>query len=65
VWDETFDPFSNSSKFRNLLRRKLGEEAGNPLLQLCRGSGLISSATQAPRQKERHAKSGWKQKIHA
>src|SRR5712692_4910299 len=42
VWDETFDPFSNLIEvYVNRLRRKLGEEAGKPLLQTRRGSGYV------------------------
>ena len=42
VWDESFDPFSNLIEvYVNRLRRKLGEDAGKPLLQTRRGSGYI------------------------
>jgi two-component system copper resistance phosphate regulon response regulator CusR len=45
VWNETFDPFSNLIEvYVNRLRRKLGEENGNPLLQTRRGSGYILCA---------------------
>jgi two-component system copper resistance phosphate regulon response regulator CusR len=49
VWDETFDPFSNLIEvYVNRLRRKLGEENGNPLLQTRRGSGYILCAPSEP-----------------
>ena len=45
VWDESFDPFSNLIEvYVNRLRRKLGEENGQPLLQTRRGSGYILCA---------------------
>jgi two-component system, OmpR family, copper resistance phosphate regulon response regulator CusR len=45
VWDESFDPFSNLIEvYVNRLRRKLGEEDGEPLLQTRRGSGYILCA---------------------
>jgi two-component system copper resistance phosphate regulon response regulator CusR len=45
VWDESFDPFSNLIEvYVNRLRRKLGDEDGNPLLQTRRGSGYILCA---------------------
>jgi DNA-binding response OmpR family regulator len=45
VWDESFDPFSNLIEvYVNRLRRKLGEDAGKPLLQTRRGSGYILCA---------------------
>src|SRR5271166_527536 len=47
VWDESFDPFSNLIEvYVNRLRRKLGEEAGKPLLQTRRGSGYILCDTE-------------------
>jgi DNA-binding response OmpR family regulator len=50
VWDESFDPFSNLIEvYVNRLRRKLGEEDGNLLLQTRRGSGYILSASAEPR----------------
>ena len=49
VWNETFDPFSNLIEvYVNRLRRKLGEENGNPLLQTRRGSGYILCAPSVP-----------------
>jgi two-component system copper resistance phosphate regulon response regulator CusR len=49
VWNETFDPFSNLIEvYVNRLRRKLGEENGNPLLQTRRGSGYILCAPSEP-----------------
>jgi DNA-binding response OmpR family regulator len=45
VWDESFDPFSNLIEvYVNRLRRKLGEEGENSLLQTRRGSGYILSS---------------------
>lgn len=45
VWDESFDPFSNLIEvYVNRLRRKLGEDKGQPLLQTRRGSGYILCA---------------------
>jgi DNA-binding response OmpR family regulator len=45
VWDESFDPFSNLIEvYVNRLRRKLGGEDGNVLLQTRRGSGYILSS---------------------
>jgi DNA-binding response OmpR family regulator len=49
VWDESFDPFSNLIEvYVNRLRRKLGEEGDNSLLQTRRGSGYILSAPAQP-----------------
>ncbi len=49
VWDESFDPFSNLIEvYVNRLRRKLGEEDRNLLLQTRRGSGYILSAPLEP-----------------
>jgi DNA-binding response OmpR family regulator len=45
VWDESFDPFSNLIEvYVNRLRRKLGDDDREPLLQTRRGSGYILSA---------------------
>ena len=45
VWDESFDPFSNLIEvYVNRLRRKLGDDDPEPLLQTRRGSGYILSA---------------------
>src|ERR1700757_3583111 len=52
VWDETFDPFSNLIEvYVNRLRRKLGEEAGKPLLQTRRGSGYVLCDNETPAKK--------------
>ena len=52
VWDETFDPFSNLIEvYVNRLRRKLGEEAGKPLLQTRRGSGYVLCDNETPGKK--------------
>jgi DNA-binding response OmpR family regulator len=49
VWDESFDPFSNLIEvYVNRLRRKLGEEGENSLLQTRRGSGYILSSPAEP-----------------
>src|ERR1700741_4952977 len=45
VWDESFEPFSNLIEvYVNRLRRKLGDDDPDPLLQTRRGSGYILSA---------------------
>jgi len=62
VWDESFDPFSNLIEvYVNRLRRKLGEENGQSLLQTRRGSGYILCTTSekqgsatAPQEQSRH-----------
>ena len=42
VWDESFDPFSNLIEvYVNRLRRKIGDDAGKPMLQTRRGSGYL------------------------
>jgi two-component system copper resistance phosphate regulon response regulator CusR len=42
VWDESFDPFSNLIEvYVNRLRRKIGDDDEQPLLQTRRGSGYI------------------------
>lgn len=42
VWDESFDPFSNLIEvYINRLRRKIGDDAGKPMLQTRRGSGYL------------------------
>jgi DNA-binding response OmpR family regulator len=47
VWDESFDPFSNLIEvYVNRLRRKLGDDAGGPLLQTRRGSGYVLLAVE-------------------
>ncbi len=47
VWDESFDPFSNLIEvYVNRLRRKLGDDAGRPLLQTRRGSGYVLVAVE-------------------
>ena len=47
VWDESFDPFSNLIEvYVNRLRRKLGDDAGRPLLQTRRGSGYVLVAAE-------------------
>jgi two-component system copper resistance phosphate regulon response regulator CusR len=49
VWDESFDPFSNLIEvYVNRLRRKLGDDGGEPLLQTRRGSGYILSGSTEP-----------------
>jgi two-component system copper resistance phosphate regulon response regulator CusR len=45
VWDESFDPFSNLIEvYVNRLRRKIGDDDEQPLLQTRRGSGYILAA---------------------
>src|SRR5882672_10281482 len=66
VWDETFDPFSNLIEvYVNRLRRKLGEEAGKPLLQTRRGSGYVLCDNEAPGKKNATQNSGGAKKSHA
>ena len=66
VWDETFDPFSNLIEvYVNRLRRKLGEEAGKPLLQTRRGSGYVLCDNEAPDKKHAAQNSGAPKKSHA
>jgi DNA-binding response OmpR family regulator len=49
VWDESFDPFSNLIEvYVNRLRRKLGDDDREPLLQTRRGSGYILCAPAQP-----------------
>jgi two-component system copper resistance phosphate regulon response regulator CusR len=66
VWDETFDPFSNLIEvYVNRLRRKLGEEAGKPLLQTRRGSGYVLCDNEAPGKKHAAQNSPGPKKSHA
>jgi two-component system copper resistance phosphate regulon response regulator CusR len=59
VWDETFDPFTNTIEvYVNRLRRKIDERAGKPLIHTRRGAGYMlggakenSAATQASAQR--------------
>jgi DNA-binding response OmpR family regulator len=45
VWDETFDPFTNTIEvYVNRLRRKIDEPAGKPLIHTRRGAGYILGA---------------------
>jgi DNA-binding response OmpR family regulator len=47
VWDESFDPFSNLIEvYVNRLRRKLGDDGDQPLLQTRRGSGYVLVAAE-------------------
>jgi DNA-binding response OmpR family regulator len=65
VWDETFDPFSNLIEvYVNRLRRKLGEEAGKPLLQTRRGSGYVLCDNEAPGKKHAAQNPGGARKSH-
>ena len=42
VWDETFDPFSNTIEvYVNRLRRKIDQGAGKPLIHTRRGAGYM------------------------
>jgi DNA-binding response OmpR family regulator len=42
VWDETFDPFSNTIEvYVNRLRRKIDEHAAKPLIHTRRGAGYM------------------------
>jgi DNA-binding response OmpR family regulator len=44
VWDETFDPFTNSIEvYVNRLRRKIDEPAATPLIHTRRGAGYMLS----------------------
>ena len=64
VWDETFDPFSNLIEvYVNRLRRKLGEDDGEPLLQTRRGSGYVLWP-EAPEKKSGAPNSGGNKKPH-
>jgi DNA-binding response OmpR family regulator len=47
VWDETFDPFTNTIEvYVNRLRRKIDEHAAKPLIHTRRGAGyILGSAT--------------------
>ena len=66
VWDETFDPFSNLIEvYVNRLRRKLGEEAGKPLLQTRRGSGYVLCDNEAPGKKHSAQNPSGTKKSHA
>jgi two-component system copper resistance phosphate regulon response regulator CusR len=66
VWDETFDPFSNLIEvYVNRLRRKLGEEAGKPLLQTRRGSGYVLCDNEVPGKKSAAQTSSGAKKSHA
>ena len=59
VWDETFDPFTNTIEvYVNRLRRKIDERAAKPLIHTRRGAGYMlggakesSAATRAPAQR--------------
>src|SRR5207302_9093273 len=52
VWDETFDPFTNTIEvYVNRLRRKIDERAAKPLIHTRRGAGYMLGApgpTSAP-----------------
>src|SRR6266566_2253538 len=58
VWDETFDPFTNTIEvYVNRLRRKIDEHAAKPLIHTRRGAGYMlggpkvsSAATRATAQ---------------
>src|SRR6266566_3366706 len=42
VWDETFDPFTNTIEvYVNRLRRKIDEPAAQPLIHTRRGAGYM------------------------
>jgi len=48
VWDETFDPFSNSIEvYVNRLRRKIDEPGAKPLIHTRRGAGYMLGAAKA------------------
>jgi len=48
VWDETFDPFTNTIEvYVNRLRRKIDEPPGKPLIHTRRGAGYILGAVKA------------------
>jgi DNA-binding response OmpR family regulator len=48
VWDETFDPFTNTIEvYVNRLRRKIDESAAKPLIQTRRGAGYMIGAVRA------------------
>jgi len=48
VWDETFDPFTNTIEvYVNRLRRKIDEPAGKPLIHTRRGAGYILGTVKA------------------
>ena len=48
VWDETFDPFTNTIEvYVNRLRRKIDEPGARPLIQTRRGAGYILGAVKA------------------
>jgi hypothetical protein len=48
VWDETFDPFTNTIEvYVNRLRRKIDERAGKPLIHTRRGAGYILGGAKA------------------
>jgi DNA-binding response OmpR family regulator len=71
VWDESFDPFSNLMEvYVNRLRRKLGDDDREPLLQTRRGSGYIlcapaQSTTPASGKSASSPASGPSRKSHA
>jgi len=45
VWDESFDPFSNTIEvYVNRLRRKIDESAAKPLIHTRRGAGYMLGA---------------------
>jgi len=49
VWDESFDPFSNTIEvYVNRLRRKIDESATKPLIHTRRGAGYLLGAAAAP-----------------
>jgi DNA-binding response OmpR family regulator len=47
VWDETFDPFTNTIEvYINRLRRKIDERAAQPLIHTRRGAGYMLGAAE-------------------
>jgi DNA-binding response OmpR family regulator len=50
VWDETFDPFTNTIEvYVNRLRRKIDEPSGKPLIHTRRGAGYMLGEAAADR----------------
>jgi DNA-binding winged helix-turn-helix (wHTH) protein len=48
VWDETFDPFTNTIEvYVNRLRRKIDEPAAKPLIHTRRGAGYMLGGAEA------------------
>src|SRR6202030_330264 len=66
VWDKTSAPFSTLIEvYVNRPRRKLGEEAGKPLLQTRRGSGYVLCDNEIPGKKHSAQNSSGTKKSHA